>query len=185
MSRTSRRLWTVALAGALGFENAYAIAMRAADARRLGLATLDDLARVAPRMTLGSDLEFLERPEWKAVRDAYALRFAATRAYSPTFMYRAIDSGAADAISAFSSDGRIAAQKLVVLADPRHAIPGYDALMLVSPRHANDARFLAALKPLAGRIDVAAMRAANLSVDRDHDKWSPDRAAAWLDARLR
>ena len=34
-------------------------------------------------------------------------------------------------ISAFSSDGRIAAQKLTVLTDPRRAIPGYDAILLV------------------------------------------------------
>jgi osmoprotectant transport system permease protein len=175
----------VGLVDALGFENAYAIAVRGGDAHRLGLKTLDDLARASPRMVLGTDLEFLERPEWTAVRDAYGLRFAATRAYSPTFMYRAIDSGAVDAISAFSSDGRIAAQKLVVLADPRHAIPSYDALLLVSPARANDRRFTAALKPLVGRIGVEAMRAANYSVDRDQDKRTPDQAAAWLDAKLR
>lgn len=175
----------VSLVGALGFENAYAIAVRGSDAQRLGLKTLDDLARAAARMTLGSDLEFLERPEWAAVRDAYGLHFAATRAFSPTFMYRAIDSGTVDAISAFSSDGRIAAQHLVVLTDPRHAIPSYDALLLVSPKRAGDARFTAALKPLVGRIDVETMRAANLSVDRDSGKWTPERAAAWLDARLR
>lgn len=185
IGRWARAGHGVGLVGALGFENAYAIAVRDADARRLGLATLDDLARAAPRMTLGGDLEFLERPEWAAVRGTYGLRFATTRAFSPTFMYRAIDSGAVDAISAFSSDGRIAAQKLTILADPRHAIPSYDALVLVSPGHADDARLADALRPLIGRIGVTAMRAANLRVDRDHDKWSPDQAAAWLDAQLR
>lgn len=175
----------VGLVGALGFENAYAIAVRGADAQRLGLKTLEDLARASPRMVLGTDLEFLGRPEWAAVRDAYDLRFAATRAYSPTFMYRAIESGAVDAISAFSSDGRIAAQKLVVLADPRHAVPSYDALLLISPKRAKDTRFTAALKPLVGRITVEAMRATNYSVDRDTDKRTPDQAAVWLDAQLR
>src|SRR3546814_6774941 len=87
------------------FENAYAFAMRGDDARARGIATLDDLARQAPRLTLGSDLEFLERPEWAAVRDAYGLRFAATQRYTPSFMYRALASGRADVISAFSSDG--------------------------------------------------------------------------------
>ena len=185
IGRWAAREHGVHLAGPLGFENAYAIAVRGEDAQRLGLRTLDDLAREAPRMVLGSDLEFLERPEWAAVRDAYSLRFAATRAYSPTFMYRAIESGAADAISAFSSDGRIAAQKLVVLADPRHAIPSYDALLLVSSRRAADARFVQALKPLVGRISVQTMRAANFSVDRDTDKRTPEQAAAWLDAQIR
>src|SRR6202008_299808 len=119
-------------------------AVRGEDARRLGLSTIGDLVRSAPRMTLGTDLEFLERPEWAMVRRAYPLRFARTRAYSPTFMYRALQSGQADAISAFSSDGRIAADGLTVLADPKGAIPGYDALLMVSPRLAGDARFAAA-----------------------------------------
>src|SRR3546814_7531411 len=70
--------------------------MRGDDARARGIATLDDLARQAPRLTLGSDLEFLERPEWAAVRDAYGLRFAATQRYTPSFMYRALASGRAD-----------------------------------------------------------------------------------------
>lgn len=185
IGRWAKREHGVGLAGPLGFENAYAIAVRVNDARRLGLATLDELARAAPGMTFGSDLEFLERPEWVALRQAYGLRFAATRTYSPTFMYRAIESGAAEAISAFSSDGRIAAQHLVVLTDPRHAIPSYDALLLVSPARAGDRRFLAALRPLVGRVGIEAMRQANYSVDRDQDKRTPEQAAAWLDAQLR
>src|SRR3546814_7591666 len=92
----TRRTDGVRLLGALGFENAYAFAMRGDDARARGIATLDDLARQAPRLTLGSDLEFLERPEWAAVRDAYGLRFAATQRYTPSFMYRALASGRAD-----------------------------------------------------------------------------------------
>ena len=53
-------------------------------------------------------------------------------------MYRALTSGEVDVISAFSSDGRIAADDLVVLADPRHAIPPYDAVVLLSPQRAHD-----------------------------------------------
>ena len=166
--------------GPLGFENAYAIAMRA-DA---GLRTLDQLAARAPTLTLGADLEFLDRPEWRAVRDAYRLRFAATRAYSPTFMYRALASRQVDAISAFSSDGRIAADHLTVLSDPKGALPHYDALLLVAPAHARDARFVDALTPLVGRISVDAMRQANYLVDRDRDKRTPDEAAAWLGRRI-
>src|SRR3546814_9194754 len=94
----TRRTDGVRLLGALGFENAYAFAMRGDDARARGIATLDDLARQAPRLTLGSALEFLERPEWAAVRDAYGLRFAATPRYTPSFMYRALASGRADVI---------------------------------------------------------------------------------------
>lgn len=170
----------VGMLGSLGFENAYAFAMRGEDARRRGIATLADLAAQAPGLDLATDVEFLERPEWRAVRDAYGLRFKSARPYQPTFMYRALASGRADVIPAFSSDGRIAADRLVVLGDPKGAIPGYDAILLVAPDRAEDARFQAALRPLVGKIPVAAMREANLMVDRDVDKRSPDEAARWL-----
>ncbi len=180
----ARRTHGVGLVGALGFENAYAFAMKRDAARDQRIASLDDLVRAAPRLALGSDLEFLERPEWAAVKRAYPLRFARTTPYSPTFMYRALQSGNVDVISAFSSDGRIAADRLTVLTDPRRAIPGYDAILMVAPARARDAAFLAALKPLVGRVPVEAMRTANYQVDRDTDKQTPEAAARWLAAKI-
>ena len=178
--------WTlkagVTTLGSLGFENAYALAMRGDAARAKGIATLSDLTRHAPSLTLGGDLEFLDRPEWAAIRKGYALDFARKRAFSPTFMYDALKSGDADVISAFSSDGRIAADGLVVLSDPKGVIPGYDALLLVGATAARDARLVAALKPLLGAIDADAMRRANLMVDGAHQ--SPDMAAKWLDRQV-
>jgi len=168
--------------GSLGFENAYALAMPGATARSLGVATLADLTRAAPQLTLGGDLEFLDRPEWAAIRTAYDLDFRQTRAFSPTFMYAALKSGDADVISAFSSDGRIAADGLVVLADPKGAIPGYDALLLLGARAARDARLVAALRPLVGKVAVGDMRRANLMVDGE--KRAPGEAAKWLDSRI-
>jgi osmoprotectant transport system permease protein len=174
----------VTLLGSLGFENAYALAMRRSEAEQLHIRTLDDLAAHAPQLTMGADLEFLSRPEWVSVRDAYGLHFGKQDQYQPTFMYRALTSGQADVISAFSSDGRIAADDLVVLGDPRHALPPYDAVVLISPKRANDQRLIGALKPLIGKIDVAAMRAANLTVDRDQGKATPAEAAKALEAKL-
>lgn len=174
----------VTLLGTLGFENAYAFAMRGEDARRRGVTSLSDLARIASGLNFATDVEFLERPEWAAVRTAYSLRFKSARPYQPTFMYRALASGEADVISAFSSDGRIAADKLQVLRDPRGAIPGYDAILLLAPARANDARFQNALKGLIGAISVERMREANYMVDRDTDKASPDQAARWLEQGL-
>jgi osmoprotectant transport system permease protein len=172
------------LLGRLGFENAYTFAMRGDRARTLRVASLDDLAGQAPDLKFATDPEFLERPEWKAVQAAYGIRFGAANAYSPTFMYRALASGRADVISAYTSDGRIAADKLVVLTDPKRAIPNYDAILTLSPRHANDARMIAALKPIMGRVSVEAMREANYLVDRDAGKLSPDQAARWLEKRI-
>ena len=174
----------VKVLGRLGFENAYAFAMRADRAQALGVASLADLVAVAPQLTVGGDPEFFERPEWIAVRDAYGLRFAKSRNFAATFMYNALQSGEADVISAYTSDGRIAADKLVVLADPKGALPSYDAMVMLSPRIARDKGVIAALAPLVGAISVEAMREANLAVDReDAGKLTPKEAAAQLAKR--
>jgi osmoprotectant transport system permease protein len=170
----------VVILGPLGFENAYALAMRRDRAQALGIHSIADLASHAPDLTLGSDLEFLSRPEWAALKAAYGLNFKAEKRYQPTFMYKAVTGGEADVISAFSSDGRIAADDLVVLSDPKQAIPPYDAVILLSPRRAADAKFVAALRPLIGAIPVETMRTSNLSVDRDQDKQTPAQAAQAL-----
>jgi osmoprotectant transport system substrate-binding protein/osmoprotectant transport system permease protein len=166
--------------GALGFENAYALAMRRDRANELGIESISDLARVAKALTIGSDYEFFQRPEWTRLRQVYGLAFATRTPFDSTFMYEAVKKKTVDVITAFSSDGRIQAYDLVVLSDPKAAFPPYEALLLLSPRVANDARVSGALEPLVGRIDVDHMRAANLLVDRDENKKTPNEAAAWL-----
>ncbi|MEH6791810.1 ABC transporter permease/substrate-binding protein [Parasphingorhabdus sp.] len=175
----------VTMLGALGFENTYAFAVRAADARTKSLATLDDLARVSSDFNFGTDVEFLERPEWQMVQDAYPIRFKNARAFNPTFMYPALKSGEVDVISAFSSDGRIAANNFVVLEDRKGAVPSYEAILLLAPERAGDDRFVAALEPLIGAITVENMREANYRVDREEDKQTPRQVARWLENNLR
>jgi osmoprotectant transport system substrate-binding protein/osmoprotectant transport system permease protein len=170
----------VTVLGALGFENAYALAMRRDRAQALGIRTIGDLAAHASSLRIGADFEFLGRPEWRALRETYGLNFREQRQFQSTFMYRAVASGEVDVISAFSSDGRIAAYDLVVLEDPQQAILPYDAILLLSPARASDAALRHALQPLIGAIPIELMREANQLVDRDDDKLSPAQAAAWL-----
>src|SRR5690606_33909231 len=120
--------------------------------------TIADLVRHAPQMTIGGDYEFFDRPEWRALRDAYGLRFLNQRSMQATFMYQAAVNGDVDVVSAFSSDGQIARYDLKVLADPRRAIPPYDAVVLIGPGRASDGKLAAALKPLIGAIPVATMQ---------------------------
>jgi osmoprotectant transport system permease protein len=164
--------------GTLGFENTYALAVRRETATRLGLHTLGDLARHAPEMSLGGDYEFLGRAEWPSIQRAYGLRFARTATFDPTLLYEAVKRGDIDVISAFSSDGRIAADDLVTLDDPAGALPPYDAMMLLGPAIADDPRIACALGEL--HITVERMRQANAMVDRETDKATPAAAAAWL-----
>ncbi|HTT85231.1 MAG TPA: ABC transporter permease/substrate-binding protein, partial [Rhizomicrobium sp.] len=164
--------------GTLGFENAYAFAMRRDRAAALGIRSLGDLADRAPGLRIGGDYEIFSRPEWRAVERIYGLQFGTERQYQSNFLYRAVASGDVDVISAFSSDGRIIQYGLKVLSDPKGALPPYDAVLLVSPARANDARFIAALRPLLGAIDLARMQRANLTADREAGKRSPEDIAA-------
>lgn len=169
--------------GSLGFENAYIFAMRKERAEALHIKSLADLA-AHPDLRIGGDFEIFSRPEWRAVAAAYGLSAMKRRQYQPDFLYRAVTSGDADVVSAFSSDGRIARYDLVILEDPKSALPPYDAMLLVGPQHAHDPKFIAALKPLIGSIPLTLMQQANLRVDRDQDKQTPAAAAAWMDQRL-
>ena len=76
-------------------------------------------------------------------------------------MYRAVSEGEVDVIAAYTSDGQISTYGLSVLADVKHAIPSYDAILLISPKRTGDGKLIAALKPLVDSIEIAAMREAN------------------------
>jgi osmoprotectant transport system permease protein len=97
-------------------------------------------------------------------------------------MYPAVASGQVDVISAYTSDGQIAKYDFVVLDDSKHAIPSYDAILLLSPRRANDAKLIAALMPLVGAIPVELMRAANARATSGGT--SADEVARWLAGEL-
>lgn len=154
------------LAAILGFENTYALTVRAAEAERLGLQAISDLVDHAPRLAIGADVEFFARPEWPAVRDTYGLDFREQRAMDASLMYQAAATREVDVISAYTTDGRITAYDLRVLADDRGAIPPYDAIVLAGARLAREAPdVVRALARLDGAIDADRMRAMNLRVD--------------------
>jgi osmoprotectant transport system permease protein len=158
----------VDVACSLGFENTYAFALRRAQAEEMGLRRLSDLPPRSARLRAAGDYEFWSRAEWADVQRAYALDFAEKRVMDPSLLYAAVAGGQVDVITAYSSDGRIAALDLVTLEDDRGAIPPYDAIVLVSRRlAATRPDVVAALRALEGTIDVARMRSMNAAVDRD------------------
>jgi osmoprotectant transport system permease protein len=170
----------ITLSGELGFENAYALVMPHKRAAELGIKSIADLASRASTMSIAGDYEFFSRPEWAALQKAYSLSFRAQRTMQPDFMYAAVASGEVDVIAGYTSDGLIAKYDLVVLEDPKHAIPPYDAIVLLAPKRAGDEKLKAALQPLLGKIDISAMREANLRAAGNDASSSPDAVARWL-----
>jgi osmoprotectant transport system permease protein len=151
----------------LGFENAYALAMKQDEATRLRVRTLSDLTAKAPTLRIGSDYEFFQRSEWKLLAQTYSLAFAEQRSMDPSLMYEALRTGQVDVISAFSSDGRIASYGLTALADDRHAVLPYDAVILTRPGLAvQHPQAMTALQALGGTISAERMRRLNAAVDK-------------------
>ena len=79
-------------------------------------------------------------------------------------------------ISAYSTDGRIAAYDLLVLEDDLGVIPPYDAIVLGSARLVREAPQLAdRLRALEGVLDAETMRRMNAAVDLEGE--SPGQVA--------
>ena len=178
--KTTLAKQNITLLGELGFENAYALMMPRKRAEQLGIRTIADLASRATSMSMAADYEFFSRPEWAGLRKAYGLSFRAQRQMQPDFMYAAAASGEVDVIAGYTSDGLIAKYDLVVLGDVRHAIPPYDAMVLLAPKRAGDQALRAALQPLIGKINISVMREANLRAAGNDATSSPDAVARWL-----
>jgi osmoprotectant transport system permease protein len=178
--KTALARQTITLLGQLGFENAYALVIPKARAEALNIHSISDLADRAGAMSIAGDYEFFARPEWAALKKAYGLSFREQRQMQADFMYAAVASGEVDVIAGYTSDGLIAKYGLTVLEDSRHAIPPYDAIVLLAPRRAHDAKLRDALQPLLGKIDIGLMREANLRASGNDADSSPATVARWL-----
>ena len=147
--------------------NAYALAVRQDAARERGWSTISDLMREAPGLRAGFTPEFSERPDgYPGLAVAYGLKFGRVYDLEAALMYRALAEREVDAISAYATDGRIEALRLVLLADDRHFFPPYFAVPVVRAEVlARHPEIRAAIAPLSGILDDETMRALNWSVD--------------------
>ena len=145
----------------LGFNDGYALALRAADARRLGIHKLGDLAQHAD-LKLGLSNEFLGRSDgWAGLAQRYRLP-QRPLGIDHGLAYDALAAGQVDAIDIYTTDAKIQHLGLAVLADDLGYFPRYDALLLYRldlPQRLPAA--WRALQGLAGRIDEPAMIAMN------------------------
>jgi osmoprotectant transport system permease protein len=170
----------------IGFENTYAIAVRRETAERLGLRTLSDLARVAPRLTAGLTPDFIGRPDGlPGLRRAYGMRFGDVRPLAQALKYRALASGGVDVVDGYSTDGLIDRYRLVVLDDDRRFFPPYEAAALVGTRlRRENPAAIAALSELSGRLDVQTMRRLNARVEVQNQPVAEVAAVALRDLGL-
>ena len=154
-------------------------------AARKRIATLSDVARAAPGLRLATIQEFLARPDGLPGLQRFygGFRFGEVRTYDIALKYRALAEGKADVASAFTTDGEIATDSLVVLRDDRHFWSAYNVAPVVREKtlaaRPRIARVLDAVSP--GITDRAA-RSMNAAVER-FSQDPADVAAAFLRSR--
>lgn len=178
-----RDRYGVECVGKLGFKNNYVLAMSQKVAEQHQIRTITDLAKHAPNLVMADDMMFFDRSEWQEVQSKYGLKFKERTSMDPGLLYDALDRNQVQVIAAYSSDGRLQKLKLRELADPKNAIPPYDAILLLSRKGAENEALRAALLPLVDGVNLETMRRANLRVDVE--KESPRRAAGVVLAGLR
>jgi osmoprotectant transport system substrate-binding protein len=156
-----------------------ALATTKAIAKRYGITTLSKLAPLAPQLRLATIPEFTSRADGlPGLRRFYGgFAFKEVKSYDIGLKYDALLQGGADVATAFTTDGAIAANDLVVIADDRHFWPAYNVAPVVRQdalaAHPTIATILDAISPSI--TDVAA-RQMNYAVE--HDKADPADVAA-------
>ena len=148
----------IAMTRSLGFENSYALAMRADQAAQLGIRSIADLATHADLQVALSN-EFVDRADgWRALAASYGLP-QQPRGLDHDLAYEALASEQIDVIDAYTTDPQIQSLSLTLLTDDREFFPAYDAIYLY--RRSLEPAAAAALKRLEGRISTADMRRLN------------------------
>jgi len=161
-----------------------ALATTQAIAKKFGITTLSKLAPLASQLRLATIPEFTSRADGlPGLQKFYGgFKFADVKSYDIGLKYDALLQGSADVATAFTTDGAIAANHLVVIEDDRHFWPAYNVAPVLRldalKGHPQIATILKAVSPLI--TDVAAQQM-NYAVE--HDKADPaDVAAKFLKA---
>ncbi len=150
--------------------------------KQYGIATLSQLSRVASQLRLGAIPEFLSRADALPGLQKYygGFRFKDVKTYDIGLKYQALLHGDADIVTAFTTDGALAANNLVVLKDDKHFWPEYHIAPVVRIDALRRAPAIAAaLNRIAPAISDAAARSMNYAVDVKKQD-SADVASAFL-----
>jgi osmoprotectant transport system permease protein len=173
LDEMNRQLAPLGLGAAipLGFNDGYALAMRAGDAKKLGIRTIGDLAK-HPELKLGLSNEFIGRADgWPGLAKAYSLPQKPT-GLDHGIAYDAIAAKQIDVMDIYTTDAKIDHLGLAVLDDDKAYFPRYDALVLYRlDVPAKFAKAWAALQTLQGRIDERAMIAMNAKAELQGQKF--------------
>ncbi len=155
----------VAMSRSLGFQNAYAIGMRADKAQALGIRKISDLGAHQNLKMVFSD-GFMGREDgWPRLKIAYDLGNPHVRVIEHAFAYQGLLAGAFDVTDVYTTDAELVRYPVRILEDDRHFFPRYDAVILYRKSlQASHPSFVNALGALEGRLSNKTMSQLNAKV---------------------
>ncbi|GMA64705.1 glycine/betaine ABC transporter substrate-binding protein [Alicyclobacillus fastidiosus] len=165
----------------IGFNNTYAMAMTQSEAKKLGVTTISQMAAKSKSLVLGTEQDFITRSDGlPAMNKLYGTQFKSVKSMEIGLKYKALVSGDVDVIDAFSTDGNIPANHLVLLKDDKHVFPPYYACPIIrdSVLKAHP-ELKTVLNKLSGKITDEEMQKLNEQVDLEH-KSADVVAKTWL-----
>ena len=169
--REGYRPWGIEWLPPLGFNNSFAMVVRADSAREQGLRTLSDAARRPRPWRLGVGYEFTQRPDGlNGLVQTYGLRLDGQPvAMDLGLLYPALQANRIEMGAANATDGMLARPEFVVLEDDKRYFPPYECAIVVrQDTLARYPRLRAVLAELSGRISDSTMRRMNGAVDVGH-----------------
>lgn len=152
----------------LGFNNTFAMIIRAEDAKRLQIKTLSQAAKYSPQWQAGFGYEFLERQDgYRGLAKTYGFKLTKPpQAMELGLMYQALAEKKVDLIAANSTDGLIPVLKLVILEDDKKYFPPYEAVPIFNQEILQKYPELKeVINRLAGLISEEEMQKMNYQVD--------------------
>jgi osmoprotectant transport system substrate-binding protein len=150
--------------------NVQAFGMTQEKSNSLGVKTLSDLAAKSGQLVMVGPAECPEREDClKGLQTAYGnFKLKEYKAADAGLRYQAINSGQADVVVAFGTDGEIGQYKLVLLKDDKNFFPIYNIAPIVRQEVLDkNPKVKDALNKLAPKLTDDTMRALNLQVTAD------------------
>jgi osmoprotectant transport system substrate-binding protein len=153
----------------LGFNDTFAMVVRAPDARQLKSPQLSDAA--SRQWRLGVGYEFITRPDGlRRLDEVYGFHWDGTpRSMDLGLLYRALGQRQVDMVSANWTDSQLTEPRFTVLQDDKHAFPPYSACYVVrKPLLDQRPDVGLVLTMLSNHISEDTMRNLNKRVDVEH-----------------
>jgi len=118
----------------IGYINNYSIAIKNDFAEENNIETLTDLGKYASDLTLGTDNAWIERDNdgYTGFQETYGYKFDDARGMDVALMYKGIEGGELDTVTAYTVDPQLIEHDLTVVEDDKHFFPPYEGSLVAT-----------------------------------------------------